>query len=83
MDLHIETQTWTIQGAGDQIFDDDDFQALVYPPCPVCGGPTTGYPIRTRRSSGEDGFRVSPYWNCHKGCHPSGPAIGGEMVHQG
>jgi hypothetical protein len=81
--LQIETETWKIQGMGDEILTESDYQALVYPPCPVCGGKTTGYPIRTRLASGEDGIRVSPEWNCRKGCHPSGPAIGGEPTHPG
>ena len=83
MQLHIETENWTIQGGGDEILSYNEFRALEWPPCPVCGSPTTGYPVQTRTPEGEPGMRVSPMWNCRKGCHPGGPAIGGEMTNAG
>jgi hypothetical protein len=83
MKLHIETQNWTIQGSGDEILTYHEFRALEWPPCPVCGSPTTGYPIQTRSADGGSGMRVSPMWNCRKGCHPGQAAIGGEPTNAG
>ncbi len=80
MKLHIETETWTLQGTGEDVLTQTQYNALEWPPCPVCGGVTTGYPVNVRGEGPEPHMRVSPMWNCRKGCQPGRGAIGGEST---